>query len=94
MALRQRRGRRRSWGALVTPEQIDRLACLAIIDALLEGSAKYWLKRADDFANVGTAKCDAIAQASRDQAELLRRDDSAERDEWAELLALELGEVA
>lgn len=78
----------------MTPEQIDRLACLAIIDALLEGSAKYWMRRADDFAKVGTTKCDEIAQACRNKAELLRRESCAERDEWAELLAFELGDVA
>lgn len=78
----------------MTPEQIDRLACLVIIDALLESSAKYWLKRADDFAKVGTPKCDEIAQACRNKARLIRSEDPAERDEWTELLALELGEVA
>jgi hypothetical protein len=78
----------------VTPEQIDRLACLAIIDALLEGSAKYWLRRADDFAKVGTPRCDEIAQACRNKAALLRLEDSPERDEWSELLAFELGDVA
>jgi hypothetical protein len=77
---------------VVTPEQIDRLACLMVIDALLEGSARYWLKRADDFAMVGTPKCDEIAQACRNKAVMCREDD--ERDEWAALLALELGDVA
>jgi hypothetical protein len=79
---------------VVTPEQIDRLACLVIIDALLEGSAKYWEKRAGDFAKVGTPKCDTIAQACRNKASLIRMDDAAERAEWAELLAVELGDVA
>jgi hypothetical protein len=78
----------------VTPEQIDRLACLAIIDALLEGSARYWEKRAGDFAKVGNARCDTIAQACRNKAALIRMDGTAERDEWTTLLAIELGDVA
>jgi hypothetical protein len=78
----------------VTPEQIDRLACLAIIDALLEGSARYWEKRAGDFAKVGTPKCDTIAQACRNKAALIRMDDALDRDEWTALLAIELGDAA
>jgi hypothetical protein len=79
---------------VVTPDQIDRLACLAIIDALLEGSARYWEKRARDFLKVGTPKCDTIAQACRNKAALIRMDSAAERNEWTEILAVELGDVA
>lgn len=75
----------------MSPEQIDRLTTLAIIDALLSSSAKHWEKRARDFDAVGTPDCDAIARACRNKATLCR-DESA--DEWAELLALELGDVA
>lgn len=75
----------------MTPEQIDRMACLAILDALLQGSERYWLRRAADFATVGTPKCDEIAQACRNKASLCREESA---DEWAELLAIELGDVA
>lgn len=78
----------------MTPETIERLARLAIIDALLEGSARYWLKRAEDFDRVGNAKCDEIARACRNKAALIRNDETPDRAEWADLLALELGDVA
>ncbi|MCW2736102.1 hypothetical protein [Nocardioides sp.] len=76
----------------MTPEKIDRIAQLLIIDLLLQGSARYWLKRADDFAAVGTPACDEIARACRNKAVMCRSED--ERNEWVELLALELGDVA
>lgn len=72
----------------MSPEKIDRLAQLLIIDLLLESSAKYWLKRADDFAAVGTPACDEIARACRAKAHLCREEGSGE---WSELLAVELG---
>lgn len=78
----------------MTPETIERLARLAIIDALLEGSARYWLKRAEDFDRVGTAKCDEIARACRNKAELIRSEETSARDEWEHLLSIELEEVA
>jgi hypothetical protein len=39
-------------------------------DALNEACSAYWLRRADDFAKVGTPACDEIAQACRHRAEL------------------------
>lgn len=75
----------------MSPEQIDRLACLTILDILLEAQESYWRKRADDFARVGTPACHEIAKACRAKATLCREESA---DEWAELLALELGEAA
>lgn len=42
-------------------------------DALAEGTARYWLRRARTFAAVGTKGCDEIAQACRNAAEVWRR---------------------
>lgn len=75
----------------MSPELLDQIARRFVIDMLLEAQESYWLRRADDFAKVGTPKCDAIAQACRSKA-LLCREESA--DEWAELLAVELGDAA
>ena len=75
----------------MNPEKIDRLACLMILDLLLESSERHWLKRADDFAKVGTPSCDEISRACQSKARLCREESE---QEWAELLALELGEVA
>ena len=75
----------------MSPERIDTLARLMVLDLLLEAQESYWLRRADDFAKVGTPKCDEIAQACRNKAALCREESA---DEWAGLLALELGDVA
>ena len=73
------------------PELLDQIARRFVIDMLLEAQESYWLRRAHDFAKVGTPKCDEIARACRNKA-LLCREESA--DDWAELLAIELGDVA
>lgn len=39
-------------------------------DALTEGTAAYWHRRAQVFAKVGTPACDEIAQACRNRAAL------------------------
>lgn len=72
------------------PEKLDQIARRFVIDMLLEASAAYWLRRAEDFANVGTPACDEIARACRNKAALCRDDER----EWADLLAVELGDVA
>lgn len=41
-------------------------------DALLEATATYWRRRADTFAAVGNPRCDEVAQACRNHAELVR----------------------
>ena len=74
----------------MSPEKIDRLARLIVIDLLLESSSKHWLKRADDFAAVGTEECNQIARACRAKAVLCREDTS----EWTELLNIELGDAS
>jgi hypothetical protein len=43
-----------------------------IIDAMQEATARYWTKRAHDFAAVGTPECDQIATNCRHHAWLLR----------------------
>ncbi|RYC14565.1 hypothetical protein [Nocardioides zhouii] len=75
----------------MSPELIDRLATSMIIEILLNAQESYWLKRADDFAKVGNARCDIIAAACHAKATRCREEYA---DEWAELLALELGDVA
>ena len=75
----------------MTPETLETIARGFIIDMLLQAQESYWLRRAEDFAKVGTPKCDEIAQACRNKA-LLCREESA--DEWAELLAVEPGDAA
>lgn len=42
-----------------------------IEDALLEGTKAYWLRRAEDFARVGTPTADATALACRRHAQLV-----------------------
>ena len=44
-----------------------------IQQVLTEAMPHYWLRRAQDFAGVGTAECDEIAEACREHAELLTR---------------------
>lgn len=76
---------------MVTPGRIDRLAQSLLVELLLDAQEKYWLKRAQDFAKVGTPQCDEIAKACRAKASLCREESA---DEWTELLAVELGDVA
>lgn len=75
----------------MSPETIDRLATLMILDILLEAQESYWVKRSNDFAKVGTPACDAIAKACKAKASLCCEESA---DEWAELLAIELGDAA
>jgi hypothetical protein len=76
---------------VVSPETLETIARRFVIDMLLEAQESYWRRRAEDFAKVGTARCDEIAQACRNKATLCREESA---DEWAELLAVELGDVA
>lgn len=75
----------------MTPETLETISRRFVVDVLLAAQERHWLKRAHDFAKVGTPECDEIAKACRAKA-LLCREESA--DEWSELLALELGDVA
>lgn len=75
----------------MSPEVIDRLATSLIVDLLLSAQESYWLKRADDFAKVGTASAQEIAKACRAKTSLVREEYA---DEWAGLLAIELGDAA
>lgn len=70
---------------------LETIARRFAVDVLLEAQESYWLRRADDFTRVGTPKCDEIAQACRNKATLCREESE---DEWAELLAVELGDDA
>lgn len=44
-----------------------------IQQVLTEAMPFYWLRRANDFARVGTAECDEIAEACRERAEFFTR---------------------
>ena len=45
-----------------------------MIQHMLAGAMPfYWLRRANDFARVGTAECDEIAEACRERAEFFTR---------------------
>ena len=76
---------------MVSPETLETLARRFVVDMLLEAEELYWLRRSDDFAKVGTPACDEIAKACRAKASLCREEST---EEWAQLLALELGEAA
>lgn len=75
---------------MTTPEKLEQIARRFVIDLMLETTSRYWLRRAADFAAVGTPACDEIAQACRNKAALCREDES----EWRALLAVELGDAA
>ena len=75
---------------MIAPERLEQIARRFVVDMLLEASSAYWLRRAEDFAKVGTPACDEIARACRNKAALCREDEN----EWRELLAVELGDVA
>ncbi|WP_210441505.1 hypothetical protein [Nocardioides xinjiangensis] len=75
----------------MAPETLEQIAHRFVIDMLLQAQESYWLRRAEDFAKVGTPHADEIAQACRNKAILCREEST---DEWAELLAVELGDVA
>ncbi len=68
------------------PEKLDQIARRMLVDILLEADERYWFRRADDFAKVGTPGCDEIARACRAKAEMCSREDA---DVWAEMLAAE-----
>lgn len=74
----------------MSPDRIDTIARLVIVDILLEAQEAYWLRRAMDFAGVGTPACDEIARACRAKATLCRGEGA---HEWSQLLAVELGDV-
>lgn len=48
-------------------------------DALTEATAHYWRRRADQFAAVGNAACDEIAQACLNRAALSLGEDTPDR---------------
>ncbi|GAB3990079.1 hypothetical protein GCM10028771_06030 [Nocardioides marmoraquaticus] len=49
-------------------------------DAWVQGDRAFWLKRAEQFAEVGTPSCDEIAQACRNRADLTSAADVEFRD--------------
>ncbi|HWI43257.1 MAG TPA: hypothetical protein VNS81_06525 [Nocardioides sp.] len=49
-------------------EHVEHFRTRVLQDALAEATAKYWLRRAETFAAVGTEKCDGIALACRNRA--------------------------
>jgi hypothetical protein len=51
-------------------EDVEHFRRRVLESALCEGESRYWLRRADDFAKVGTPECDEVARACRHRAEL------------------------
>lgn len=54
------------------PTHLEHFRRRVLYDALLEATSTYWLRRAETFTQVGNARCDEIAQACRNHAELLK----------------------
>jgi hypothetical protein len=52
---------------------VEHFRARVVQDALNEVLPSYWLRRAEQFAAVGTPACDEIASACRAKAEYLRR---------------------
>lgn len=52
------------------PEYVEHFRARVLQDALTEATAAYWLRRAEQFAAVGTPACDETAQACRNRAML------------------------
>lgn len=77
--------------SVLEPSTVEQCARRFIMQLLLETDEGFWLRRAREFACVGTASCDEIATACRHKAALCRESGGAE---WAEMLAIELGEAA
>lgn len=76
---------------MVSPEKLEVIARRFVVDMLLEAQERYWKTRAADFEKVGTPACDEIARACRAKAVLCREESEGE---WADLLAVELGDAA
>lgn len=51
-------------------EHVEHFRMRVLQDALAEATAAYWLRRAEQFAAVGTPACDETAQACRNRASL------------------------
>lgn len=58
---------------------LDHFAYRILQDAIVEGTAAHWLRRAEEFGDVGNPQCDQIAQACLNAATFTRylRDPSA-----------------
>lgn len=52
-------------------QHIARFTATVLHQALLEGTARFWRRRAEEFATVGTPDCDQIAQACHHHADLI-----------------------
>lgn len=46
-----------------TAEYVNHFRLRVLQDAIAEGTAAHWLRRAEAFAGVGNKRCDEIAQA-------------------------------
>lgn len=68
--LRARESTTATGSETTVPHRIDRFLHDVLLDVLLSGERRYWLKRAEDFAKVGTPACDEIARACRARAEV------------------------
>lgn len=68
-------------------EYVEHFRARVLQDALNEAMPRYWLRRAEQFAAVGTPRCDAIATACRNKAAFLAMYPplGIEPDVWAAL---------
>jgi hypothetical protein len=57
-------------GLAALVEDIEHFQRRVLEDGLSQACSSYWLRRAGEFARVGTAACDEIAEACRHKAEL------------------------
>lgn len=56
-----------------TVTHVEHFRWRVLQDALLEGVAAYWERRAATFAGVGNDRCDLVAQNCRNHAWLIRQ---------------------
>lgn len=52
------------------PEYVANFRYRVLVDAIVEATSAYWLRRAETFEAVGTHACDEIARACRNRASL------------------------
>lgn len=64
---------------------VEHFRARVLQDAFNEALGAYWLRRAESFERVGTARCDEIARACRNAAALAVDRDDIDEDVWSAL---------
>ena len=72
-------------------ETLEQCARRMLLEILLDGDVRYWHRRAQGFAAVGTPDCDVIARACFAKARMVALGDDL--DEFAELLDVQLSDL-